>query len=62
MNTPHCKPSYLFHAKLLGVLLAVCLAGFFVLSYAAGKLPAPYQKRQPAAEVTPWLHTIQVNP
>ncbi|MBP3513774.1 MAG: hypothetical protein J6J74_04735 [Elusimicrobiaceae bacterium] len=50
------KPTLLWHAKVFGVLLACCTAAYFVLAYATAKLPAPYQKRQPAPEATPWLN------
>lgn len=55
-GTPAWKPTLVWHAKTFGVLLACCLAGYFALVYIAGKLPAPYQKRQPAPETTPWLN------
>lgn len=50
------KPTLLWHAKIFGVLLACCLAAYFVLAYATAKLPAPYQKHRPAAQTTPWLN------
>jgi len=56
MNNAPWKPSLLWHAKVFGVMLAVCTAAYFILSYAAGRLPAPYQKRTPAPEAAPWLN------
>ncbi|WP_143351240.1 hypothetical protein [Candidatus Avelusimicrobium gallicola] len=52
---PAWKPTIGWHLKLLGALLLVCTAAYAVLAYAAGRLPAPYQQRQPAPETTPWL-------
>ncbi len=54
---PVWKPSLLWHAKLFGALLVFCTAAYFTLAYVADKLPAPYQKRSPAPEATPWLNT-----
>ena len=54
---PAWKPTLLWHAKLFGALLAVCTAAYFALAYVTDRLPAPYQKRQPAPETVPWLHS-----
>lgn len=53
--TPAFIPSLKWHARFLGVLLAVCLAGYFVFLYVTAKLPAPYQTKQPSAQATPWI-------
>ncbi len=48
-------PTLKWHLKVLAAILALCVAAFFVLSYAATKLPAQYQPKKPAPETTPWL-------
>ena len=48
-------PTIKWHIKVLAVLLALCAAAFFVVSYATTKLPPQYQKKTPAPETTPWL-------
>ena len=48
-------PTLKWHIKVLAVLLVLCTAAFFIVSYAATKLPAPYQPKKPAPETTPWL-------
>ncbi|MBP5429708.1 MAG: hypothetical protein J6Y25_02300 [Elusimicrobiaceae bacterium] len=47
-------PSLGWHAIVLGILLAVCLALFGILCYSTARLPAPYQPHVPAAGTTPW--------
>lgn len=49
-------PTLKWHLKVLAGLSALCILAFFVLSYAGKQLPAPYQKKTPAAETTPWLN------
>ena len=49
-------PTLKWHIKVLAVLLVLCTAAFFIVSYAMAKLPAPDRPQQPAAETTPWLH------
>lgn len=56
MNGPAWKPTFVWHAKFFGGLLACVTAAYFVLAYATAQLPAPYQKRTPAPETTPWLN------
>lgn len=53
---PHTawKPSLLWHARTLGILLAVCLAVFGALCYLTARLPAPYQSHVTAPGTTPW--------
>lgn len=48
------KPSLTWHTRVLGVLLAVCLAVFGLLCYLTARLPAPYAPHTPAAGTTPW--------
>ena len=48
-------PTFKWHIKVLSILLILCTAAFFVLSYAAKKLPPQYQPKTPAPETTPWL-------
>lgn len=48
-------PTLKWHVKVLAVLLILCAAAYFALSYATTKLPAPYQAKEPAPETTPWL-------
>ena len=50
------KPSFAWHARFLGVMLAVCLMVFTVCCYVAAHLPAPYQPHRPALQATPWQH------
>ena len=50
------SPTFKWHLKVLAGLLALCSLAFFVLSYAVKRLPAPYQKKTPAPETTPWLN------
>lgn len=58
MNRPRAwKPSLIWHAKFFGAVLAVCTAAYFVLACITDELPAPYQKRRPAPETTPWLNS-----
>ncbi len=53
---PVWKPTLGWHVRIVAVLLAVCTAAYFVLAFVTDKLPAPYQKRHPAPEATPWLN------
>ncbi|HJD19009.1 MAG TPA: hypothetical protein IAB21_00950 [Candidatus Avelusimicrobium excrementipullorum] len=48
-------PTLKWHIKVLAVLLVLCTAAFFIVSYAMTKLPAPYRPHKPAPETTPWL-------
>ncbi|MBQ7907951.1 MAG: hypothetical protein IJ311_00395 [Elusimicrobiaceae bacterium] len=53
---PHTfTPTIQWYAKVLAVILVLCTAAFFTISFAVKKLPAPYQPQQPAPETTPWL-------
>lgn len=48
-------PTIQWHIKVVAILLVLCTAAFFVISYAMTKLPAQYQPTHPAPETTPWL-------
>lgn len=48
------EPSLKWHLITLGIILAVCWVGFWVLSCVTRHLPPPYQPRTPAQGTTPW--------
>jgi hypothetical protein len=52
---PIWKPSWAWHAKVLGIVYSVLAVAYFVLTAFLNRLPAPYRLRDIPHEVTPWL-------
>jgi hypothetical protein len=48
------QPSLKWHLIALGILLALCIAGYGLASWATNRLPARYQPRTTAQGTTPW--------
>lgn len=49
-------PTFAWHIKTLAILLILCTAAYFVISYGLSKAPAQYRPKKPVPETTPWLH------
>ncbi len=48
------KPSWKWHLRTLGILLALCIAIFGGLCLFTKNLPESYQAHTPAQGTTPW--------
>ena len=57
MSAPSFIPTWKWHLKVLGVLLLLCAAAFWITGFAAKRfLPLSYQTRTATPQITPWLH------
>lgn len=52
---PLWKPTWKWHAKVLGVIYAVLVVAYFGISTFLSKIPQPYRMREVPKDVTPWL-------
>lgn len=53
--SPMWKPTWAWHAKVLGVIYSLLVVAYFVISAFLSRLPAPYGLREIPKEITPWL-------
>ncbi|MCQ2410697.1 MAG: hypothetical protein MJ053_04220 [Elusimicrobiaceae bacterium] len=59
MSLNNHPPSLMWHAKIFGVILVLCVVALFMFRYITAHLPPPYQTKSPAPQVTPWLEQTQ---
>ncbi|MBI4370618.1 MAG: zinc ribbon domain-containing protein [Elusimicrobia bacterium] len=52
---PLWLPTWKWHGKVLGIIYAVLIVGFVVLSFVLKQLPPPLNIRHLPPEITPWL-------
>ena len=45
-----------WHLKVLATLLVICVIAYMAMAYITRHFPHPYQHKQPAREITPWLN------
>ena len=53
---PSWWPDWRWHIKTLSCVYIVLTLGFFLISFILHRLPPPYDQREIAPEMTPWLN------